>query len=139
PIGSDDRVWVLVDRLEAGNLAPQRLTESVEAAFARGDGRAALLLGDREVVFDSRWVCPRCASAVPEPEPRLFDCNDPRGACPTCDGTGLVGKTFTACPECAGRRWNRAALSVRLAGKNIAELSAMALDDLATFVALFSQ
>src|SRR5581483_6417454 len=38
-----ETAWVLVDRLEVGRAAPERLTDSVETAFARGQGRLALL------------------------------------------------------------------------------------------------
>ncbi len=78
---------------------------------------------------------PALALELPEPEPRLFDCNDPRGACPACEGTGVVAKTDELCPECAGRRWNRAALAVLLAGHNIAQLSALCLVELDAFLA----
>ena len=38
--------------------------------------------------------------------------------------------TWTTCPVCQGQRLNREALSFRIAGKNIAELSAMDITDL---------
>ncbi|WP_435747998.1 ATP-binding cassette domain-containing protein [Nocardioides sp. SYSU DS0663] len=42
--------------------------------------------------------------------------------------------TFTTCPECEGTRLTREALSSRIRGKNIAELCAMQISDLATWV-----
>ncbi|MFC8851030.1 MULTISPECIES: ATP-binding cassette domain-containing protein [unclassified Micromonospora] len=42
--------------------------------------------------------------------------------------------TFTTCGGCDGTRLNRAALSARIAGRNIAECSAMQISDLAAFV-----
>ncbi|MBQ0982303.1 excinuclease ABC subunit UvrA [Micromonospora sp. M61] len=42
--------------------------------------------------------------------------------------------TFTTCGDCAGTRLNAAALSSRIAGRNIADCSAMQISDLATFV-----
>jgi len=42
--------------------------------------------------------------------------------------------TRATCPACDGARLNRAALESRVAGKNIAELSAMQVSDLAQFV-----
>ncbi|SCF08209.1 Excinuclease UvrABC ATPase subunit [Micromonospora haikouensis] len=42
--------------------------------------------------------------------------------------------TFATCGDCAGTRLNRAALSARIAGRNIAECSAMQISDLAAFV-----
>jgi excinuclease ABC subunit A len=132
PVSAEERVWVLLDRLEAGKAAPERLSESIETAFARGHGRVGLLLDGREMVFDRRLICARCEFVLPEQEPRLFDCDDPRGACPSCAGTGLLSDTV--CPECEGQRWNRAALAVQLGGRNIAEISAMSQTELEAFV-----
>ncbi|WP_433651237.1 ATP-binding cassette domain-containing protein [Micromonospora zamorensis] len=42
--------------------------------------------------------------------------------------------TFTTCGDCAGTRLNTAALSSRIAGRNIADCSAMQISDLAAFV-----
>ncbi|MER7368524.1 excinuclease ABC subunit UvrA [Nonomuraea wenchangensis] len=41
---------------------------------------------------------------------------------------------LTTCPDCGGSRLNEAARSARIAGRNIAECSAMQVDDLAEFV-----
>nr|WP_157429186.1 excinuclease ABC subunit UvrA [Agromyces salentinus] len=43
--------------------------------------------------------------------------------------------TFTACPECGGARLNQEALSSRVKGLNIAEVSSMQISDLAAWVA----
>ncbi|MEU6075021.1 excinuclease ABC subunit UvrA [Micromonospora sp. NPDC047074] len=42
--------------------------------------------------------------------------------------------TFATCAECGGARLNQAALSARIAGRNIAECAAMQISDLAAFV-----
>ncbi|MGK9146902.1 excinuclease ABC subunit UvrA [Plantibacter flavus] len=42
--------------------------------------------------------------------------------------------TFTTCPDCAGTRLNEGARSSRIAGRNIAELCAMQISDLAEWV-----
>ncbi|MFC4856261.1 ATP-binding cassette domain-containing protein [Actinophytocola glycyrrhizae] len=42
--------------------------------------------------------------------------------------------TFSQCPSCAGARLNEAALSARIAGRNIADCCAMQISDLAEFV-----
>jgi excinuclease ABC subunit A len=133
PIGDGDPVWVIVDRLEAGKTDSARLTESADTAFTRGNGRAALIFDHGVTVFDRRPVCPRCELVLPDLDARLFDNNDPLGACPACGGTGMRAKMRDACPDCQGQRWNRAALAVRLADRNIAELSALALVALKSF------
>src|SRR5262249_34761179 len=125
-------VWVIVDRVEAGKTAPERIADSVETAFARGRGRIALRFDATEQVFDRRLICPRCNIPYPEPEPRLFSFDDPLGACPTCQGTGVVssGKRSrthesTVCPTCHGSRLNDQALIARIGGRTIDELSAL--------------
>jgi excinuclease ABC subunit A len=125
-------VWVIIDRLEAGHASAPRLTESLDAAFARGNGRLGLLFDGRAQFFDRHLVCPHCGAVFPELQPRILDLNDPRGACPGCAGSGIQRDRQT-CPECHGRRWNRHALAVRLLDRNIAELSAMTLAELRAF------
>jgi excinuclease ABC subunit A len=100
-LAAEPQVWVILDRLEAGKATEARVSESVEAAFLRGQGRIALLIDGHAEVFDRQLRCPRCDIVYPQPEPRLFDSSDP------------------------------AALAVRFAGRNIAELSALSLSELA--------
>ena len=43
-----------------------------------------------EQVFSSKFACPICNWSLRELEPRLFSFNNPLGACPECDGLGVV-------------------------------------------------
>jgi excinuclease ABC subunit A len=126
--------WVLIDRLETGRAAPERLIDTVETAFARGAGRLALLTDQEELPFDQRLVCPRCHIPYPALEPRLFSFSDPLGACPTCQGTGVVRPNKRgeeqACPTCHGSRLSEQAAIARLGGRTIAELCALSIRDL---------
>jgi excinuclease ABC subunit A len=83
---------VVIDRLRARPEMKQRLAESFEAALRIAEGRAiALEIDDgREHLFSNRFACPVCSYSLPELEPRLFSFNSPMGACPHCDGLGLV-------------------------------------------------
>ena len=88
---------VVVDRLRVRPEMKQRLAESFEAALGIADGRAIALELDaddarapREHLFSSRFGCPVCSYSLSELEPRLFSFNSPAGACPACDGLGLV-------------------------------------------------
>ncbi len=83
---------VVVDRIKAGADLKQRLAESFETAIQLGDGRAVLVDVDsgEETLFSSRFACPVCNHALPDLEPRLFSFNNPAGACPECDGLGVV-------------------------------------------------
>jgi excinuclease ABC subunit A len=83
---------VVIDRLKSRPDAKQRLAESFEASLRIAAGRAIALEMDtgKEHLFSSTFGCPVCSYSLPELEPRLFSFNSPVGACPSCDGLGLV-------------------------------------------------
>ncbi len=85
---------VVVDRLKVAPEIKQRLAESFEAALRIAEGRAIAMELDgepaREHLFSSKFGCPVCSYSLPELEPRLFSFNSPMGACPSCDGLGVV-------------------------------------------------
>ncbi|MBP5996528.1 MAG: excinuclease ABC subunit UvrA [Azonexus sp.] len=85
-------VDVVVDRLKVREDMRQRLAESFETALRHADGRAIALEmdGDREHLFSAKFACPVCSFALQELEPRLFSFNNPMGACPKCDGLGVI-------------------------------------------------
>src|SRR5262249_46541755 len=68
------------------------------------------------------------------PEPRLFDVNDPLGACPACNGAGVTGRSADVCSACQGRRWNPDALAVHLCDRTIADWQALPRNELFAFV-----
>ncbi|MGA9118105.1 MAG: excinuclease ABC subunit UvrA [Bacteroidota bacterium] len=84
-------VLVLVDRLvyHPGEVDP-RLTDSLETAFASGNGHAEVVLLDksRTLRFNQIFACPDCHIVYEEPDPRMFSFNNPVGACPECQGFG---------------------------------------------------
>jgi excinuclease ABC subunit A len=83
---------VVIDRIKVQDGLQQRLAESFEAALRIADGRAMAQEMDtgREHLFSSKFACPVCSYSLSELEPRLFSFNSPVGACPSCDGLGLV-------------------------------------------------
>ena len=84
-------IQVLVDRLVfSGDGKNDRLADSVESAFASGNGLASLVIlgaGD-PLRFNQKFSCPDCRIDYEEPDPRLFSFNNPFGACPECQGFG---------------------------------------------------
>ncbi|MCC7059439.1 MAG: excinuclease ABC subunit UvrA [Burkholderiaceae bacterium] len=85
-------IEVVVDRVKVAPAIRQRLAESFETALRVADGRVLAVDIDSgsEQVFSSKFACPVCGHALPELEPRLFSFNNPLGACPACDGLGVV-------------------------------------------------
>jgi excinuclease ABC subunit A len=85
-------VDVVVDRLKVRDDMRQRLAESFETALRHAEGRAIALEmdGGKEHMFSAKFACPVCSYALQELEPRLFSFNNPMGACPKCDGLGVI-------------------------------------------------
>ncbi len=98
-------VEVVVDRLKVHPDAKQRLAESFETALRHADGRALAVEMDSGKVhlFSAKFACPICNYSLPELEPRLFSFNNPMGACPKCDGLGVISffdaKRIVALPQ----------------------------------------
>jgi excinuclease ABC subunit A len=82
---------VVVDRLTADPEASGRLADAVGTAFREGDGDCvALLPSAASLRFTERFECPNDGTRAPSPTPQLFSFNNPRGACPKCNGFGAV-------------------------------------------------
>ncbi len=90
--GQRHTIDIVIDRLKVRADLRGRIAESFETALTHSDGRAIALEMDNghEHLFSSRFACPVCSHALAELEPRLFSFNNPAGACPQCDGLGVV-------------------------------------------------
>jgi excinuclease ABC subunit A len=83
-----------------------RLTDSVETALRLGEGAmivshyeqkppegqqngaAQQVMVDR--IYSEYFACVKCGLSFSEIEPRTFSFNSPHGACPSCDGLGVL-------------------------------------------------
>jgi excinuclease ABC subunit A len=85
-------IEIVVDRLKVAADIKQRLAESFETALRHADGRALAVEMDsgKEHLFSAKFACPICNYSLQELEPRLFSFNSPMGACPKCDGLGVI-------------------------------------------------
>ncbi|HUL03029.1 MAG TPA: excinuclease ABC subunit UvrA [Gemmatimonadales bacterium] len=83
-------VLVLVDRLPADAQSRGRLADAVATAFNEGDGVAIALKNGTRRRFSEHPTCSHCGTPGPVLVPTLFSFNNPRGACPVCNGFGAV-------------------------------------------------
>ena len=87
-------IEVVVDRFKVRDDLRLRLTESFETALRLSEGTALIVAMDAdestEQLFSSRHACNKCGYSLNELEPRLFSFNNPAGACPDCDGLGII-------------------------------------------------
>ena len=85
-------IEVVVDRFRIRPDLMTRLADSFETAVQVADGIAAISFTDdktEDLLFSSRFACPKCGHSIQELEPRFFSFNNPAGACQGCDGLGL--------------------------------------------------
>ncbi|MEJ2455853.1 MAG: ATP-binding cassette domain-containing protein, partial [Candidatus Thiodiazotropha sp.] len=131
----------------------RELRELLDAALDQGKGtvRVALIKrgGDwgEEHHFSTHRTCPSCGTGFEEPDPRLFSYNSRHGWCPSCYGTGTLLPGFDeeqsgeegewldreqeaeTCPTCEGARLNDEALAVYFHDWNIADYTAVPVDE----------
>jgi excinuclease ABC subunit A len=130
---------VVVDRIVVKEGLRARLFESVELALRQGNGSCIVSHEEEhkwsDRLFSSRFACPDCELSFPEIEPRTFSFNSPYGACPTCEGMGVLtggGESPTTgriCPDCRGARLAPIGRAVTFAGIPIHELLALSVTD----------
>lgn len=140
---------VLVDEIYVSEFkdspknARERLSEAVEIALHHSNGLVKVRTPNgEERMLSAKFICPTDGSSFPEVEPRLFSFNSPYGACPECNGLGMVGIFQNdECPACKGARLRPEALRVYIGGnekslgKNIVDFTNMTIGEAVEFVA----
>ncbi|HEX2092103.1 MAG TPA: excinuclease ABC subunit UvrA [Longimicrobiaceae bacterium] len=83
---------VVVDRLRVDPEDTSRLADSLQTAFAEGEGEALVIPESGEPLrFTERFRCPdHPGIEFARPTPQLFSFNNPYGSCPECTGFGAV-------------------------------------------------
>ena len=138
---------LLLDSVDVATEDISRLQELFERAFSLAGGMCKVIVGEEEHMYAAARMCLRCAYSFPELEPRLFSFNSPIGACKRCHGLGSFYESYehedeegesskhVVCSSCEGRRLHKAALAVKVGGKNIYELGELSIRDLLEFFA----
>ncbi len=129
-------IEAVVDRLVIREGVQPRLAESVRLAIRHGEGLIVASFEERaaaawhDELFSTLYSCPNCGVSFEEIEPRTFSVNSPYGACPTCEGLGVItaeDASTANCPACGGARLRPEARAVRIAGRAIHEATAMSV------------
>lgn len=133
---------VLPARSAGGPDDISRIAEAVDTALEYGKGLIGAIFAapnggeprpkgrdGKEILLSSNWSCPKDDFSFQEIEPRLFSFNSPYGACENCHG---LGREFiysdTPCQKCRGGRLKKEALSVKIMGKNINDITSLPID-----------
>ena len=149
---SAPQIDLVIDRLVVRDGIEKRLADSLEMASRHGDRGVKIRIVDekpeqREFLFSLKFACIHCGTSIPEITPSLFSFNSPQGACPNCNGLGVIasarGKrnrssgedSGSPCPECNATRLRRESRAVRIDGRNIAEIAEWPIDQTGKFFA----
>lgn len=121
PPSPDAVCELVIDRVVIKPGVDSRLADSLQSALRLSpDEVRALILppGEepREVSYYTRYRNEQTGFTLPDLTPELFSHFSPRGACPVCEGRGMVErkKQPELCPACHGMRLNPIALAVTL-------------------------
>jgi excinuclease UvrABC ATPase subunit len=113
-------------------------------------GRDAVVTVDQSAIRGSRRSNPATYTGLLDPirkafakangvKPALFSANS-EGACPTCNGAGVVytdlgimAGVATTCEECEGKRFDASVLEYHLGGRDISEVLAMSVTEAEQF------
>lgn len=84
-------IEIVVDRIVADEDDRYRITQSLKTALQHGKG--VIMLRDEEGNihhFSKYLMDPTTGLSYDEPAPNTFSFNSPYGACPTCNGLGVI-------------------------------------------------
>ena len=112
---------LVVDRIVVKPGIDSRLADSVQSALRLcPDELRALVQSPGEephvLCYHTRYRNESTGLTLPDLTPELFSHFSPRGACPVCEGRGMVEEKegLHICPACQGMRLNPVALAVTL-------------------------
>ena len=87
-------ISAVIDRLviKSNSEIRSRISESIETSLLLSDGLIEVENIDTKNIslFSSNYSCSQCGYSIPELEPRIFSFNNLHGACPKCDGLGVI-------------------------------------------------
>ncbi|WP_462231540.1 excinuclease ABC subunit UvrA [Ekhidna sp.] len=84
-------IEIVTDRIKVSNKDRKRIRESVNTSLRHGDGVMMIQKEDGEIAhFSKNLMDPETGLAYDEPAPNTFSFNSPYGACPECNGLGII-------------------------------------------------
>ncbi|WP_417383507.1 excinuclease ABC subunit UvrA [Gimesia sp.] len=115
-------IEIVIDRIIVKEGIQSRLKESVDLALKQGGGTCLVSQqtdsGWSDRYVSTRLACGKCNLSFPDPEPVTFSFNSPHGACPTCEGLGIIeqpdAESDQICPDCQGARISQYGRSILL-------------------------
>lgn len=88
----EDEIYTVIDRIswDETNETLSRLTDSIETAFYEGDGACRIAMLPSNIAYDFSTRFEADGIKFEEPSDGMFSFHSPLGACPVCEGFGMV-------------------------------------------------
>lgn len=84
-------IEIVTDRIKVSDKDRKRIRESVNTSLRHGDGVMMIQKEDGEIAhFSKNLMDPETGLAYDDPAPNTFSFNSPYGACPECNGLGVI-------------------------------------------------
>jgi len=85
-------IELFIDQLTINEKNKKRLNESLRLALKHGNGTCMVMddSNKKERFFSKLFMCPTTGLSYNDPAPHTFSFNSPQGACPHCNGLGVV-------------------------------------------------
>ncbi|MBF0565981.1 MAG: excinuclease ABC subunit UvrA [Nitrospirae bacterium] len=142
-------IEIVIDRLIIKTDIDRKLRDAINTAMRFNDVVVINLTDEnRDIVLSKTMTCPDCGISIPELTPMFFSFNSHLGACPACNGIGyenladhemdvsgtpISPGTLIPCKKCGGLRLRDEALSIRIDGLNIGQVSLFSVGDASAF------
>jgi excinuclease ABC subunit A len=87
-------IEMVIDKLIVEEKDRKRLRESLDRAMKHGEGIVMILDPDNGSIryFSRHLMCPSTGISYNDPAPHSFSFNTPKGACPKCNGLGVINE-----------------------------------------------
>ena len=87
-------IEIVIDRILVDEASDKRLHDSLQIAMKNGHGICMILDHDNQQTkyYSRQLMCPTTGISYNEPAPHNFSFNSPQGACPKCNGLGMISE-----------------------------------------------
>lgn len=83
---------IVIDTITVNKKNHNRLKKSIQTAFSHGKSNLIVIDTKTNEVkhYSQHLMCPTTGISYEDPEPNTFSFNSPYGACPRCNGLGII-------------------------------------------------
>ncbi len=87
-------IEIVIDIIDVKQSSKKRISQSIKTGMKYGKGTIIVMDSETGRIqhFSRLLMCPTTGISYNEPEPNTFSFNSPYGACPKCNGLGMISE-----------------------------------------------